>query len=362
MKQIIKYLIIISVAILLAIYILQDFLVDGEILHYIFMALLIFGIDIFTKWIYNKYIVSIFIPNKISIPNYVRNISNGFISIAAIITGYQIGINFSLNFDKEFIPPIERLQNDKILIAIFFFVLISIFVYISYGIGYYIKNESKKIDKRKLKKIIMKTKITTPILIVIIAFIIFFIPWLFTRNSFFPDYSSTGEIGDTIGGLTAPFLNGIAAILVFIAFREQVKANKLLSSQYEYDRINNQIDRISDKDIDLNDLLSQLQTNHGWITNNQHNINNYINLLNKILYFSSDFEVCLNQIENFDGNKSLLWKKLYYLYVVLHKDSFKSIHTELQNAIGLTNNDVYIVEIQLQIQRLNDMIKDVNRY
>ncbi len=362
MKEIAKYLTLIIIAISFAVYILHDFLIDSEILFYIFVALTIFGIDTFTKWIYNKYIISIFIPDKIPIPNYVRKISNSFISIAAIITGYQIGIGFNQDFTKTFNPHIERLENEKLFIAIFFFILISVFIYTTYGIAYSIKIESKKIVFKLLKELIMKKILTTPFLIIIIALIIMFVPWILTWDTFLPDFSETGQIGDTIGGLTAPFLNGIAAILVFIAFKEQVKANELLRGQFEYDKINTQIDRVSDKNIDLNNLLNQLRGNHQQIYTNQFDNNNYVHVLNEILYFSTDFEICLNLIDNYTEDKKLLWKKLYFLFVIRHKDSFVSIHTELQNAVGLTNNDAYIADIQLQIQRLVDDINEDDKY
>jgi len=35
------------------------------------------------------------------------------------------------------------------------------------------------------------------------------------------DFSNTGSIGDTIGGITAPIINLIGALLVYITFKEQ---------------------------------------------------------------------------------------------------------------------------------------------
>jgi len=69
-------------------------------------------------------------------------------------------------------------------------------------------------------------------MIFLIVIGIIFVPWLFT-NSIFEGYESTGPIGDTIGGITAPFINGLAAVLVYIAFKEQVKANQLVQDQFK---------------------------------------------------------------------------------------------------------------------------------
>lgn len=63
-----------------------------------------------------------------------------------------------------------------------------------------------------------------------IAFIITLTaPYFITQYSVWPylDFSNTGSIGDTIGGITAPIINLFAAFLVYLAFREQVKANEI---------------------------------------------------------------------------------------------------------------------------------------
>lgn len=60
-------------------------------------------------------------------------------------------------------------------------------------------------------------------------------PFLFTRNvlSNALDFTETGQIGDTIGGITAPIVNLIGAILVFYALKAQIEANNLIQQQFE---------------------------------------------------------------------------------------------------------------------------------
>lgn len=58
----------------------------------------------------------------------------------------------------------------------------------------------------------------------VIALLICCLPWLFAKHSWI-DFSSTGEIGDTIGGIMGPFIAIAAAGLTFIAFWVQYKAN-----------------------------------------------------------------------------------------------------------------------------------------
>ena len=54
--------------------------------------------------------------------------------------------------------------------------------------------------------------------------LICFLPWAFTR-AWFLNFSGTGQIGDTIGGIMGPFVAIAAAGLTFFAFWVQYKAN-----------------------------------------------------------------------------------------------------------------------------------------
>ena len=75
--------------------------------------------------------------------------------------------------------------------------------------------------------------------------IVLVVPFLFTRSWFGFASSKTGYVGDTIGGLTAPFIGLFSALLVYIAFKEQVKANlKLEDFNREQLKLNNKQNRV----------------------------------------------------------------------------------------------------------------------
>ena len=57
-----------------------------------------------------------------------------------------------------------------------------------------------------------------------VAFLICCLPWMLSKHSII-DFSETGQIGDTIGGIMGPFIAIAAAGLTFIAFWVQYKAN-----------------------------------------------------------------------------------------------------------------------------------------
>lgn len=67
--------------------------------------------------------------------------------------------------------------------------------------------------------------------------IILLLPILLTQlpiNIF--DFTESGQIGDTIGGITAPFIGVIAGYLTFLAFHEQYRANEKATKDLEKER------------------------------------------------------------------------------------------------------------------------------
>lgn len=69
-------------------------------------------------------------------------------------------------------------------------------------------------------------------LALIIGILLLFVcPFLFTRNFWLFSFSTTGQIGDTIGGITAPITGLLGAYLVYLALMAQVKANQIIQHQ-----------------------------------------------------------------------------------------------------------------------------------
>jgi len=54
-------------------------------------------------------------------------------------------------------------------------------------------------------------------------------PLLFTSSGF--SFAETGDIGDTIGGITAPIASLVGSVLVFLALKGQIVANKITLDQ-----------------------------------------------------------------------------------------------------------------------------------
>ncbi len=82
-------------------------------------------------------------------------------------------------------------------------------------------------ENKQLK--ILKHRRSARITLIFGLFLLFIIPIALTRHSFWSifDFTQTGQIGDTIGGITGPVVNLIAAILVYLSFQQQILANEI---------------------------------------------------------------------------------------------------------------------------------------
>jgi hypothetical protein len=70
-------------------------------------------------------------------------------------------------------------------------------------------------------------------------------PWIVSLRSGIVSFNdSTSVIGDTIGGITAPITGLIGAYLVYLALKEQVKANRIITSQFKEQKIIEQSNKI----------------------------------------------------------------------------------------------------------------------
>ncbi|WP_430427410.1 putative phage abortive infection protein [Maribacter litoralis] len=73
---------------------------------------------------------------------------------------------------------------------------------------------------------------TEIIVFILIGFGIAVLPLIFTQDWTGISFMTTGQIGDTIGGVTAPFLAFFGSILVYGALKAQIEANSSIQRQF----------------------------------------------------------------------------------------------------------------------------------
>lgn len=71
------------------------------------------------------------------------------------------------------------------------------------------------------------------LILLVIGLCFFFLPIIFIQPWSGISFEGTGEIGDTIGGITAPFLSFFGSILVYMALKAQIDANKQINDQFK---------------------------------------------------------------------------------------------------------------------------------
>lgn len=211
---------------------------------------------------------------------------------------------------------------------------------------------------KKLKKL---ENYTTSEMFLLILLVITVIPFLYTIPAFFErfDYSTTGQIGDTIGGITAPFINGLAAILVFAAFKAQIQANQIFKEGEMSRTILDQIKIIQEnEDIDKDLIFLENRLSNLAVPSDIH----IKNAINRIIFFTTEVSLAENLISKYTGERDFLYRKLHYLYVIRHKDSFSYLMERLGKVKPHQDYEVYIYELLDQIDTLNKKLDNLAEY
>jgi hypothetical protein len=202
------------------------------------------------------------------------------------------------------------------------------------------------------------------IILIIIILTPFFISKIYISDYF--DYTNTGQIGDTIGGITSPFINGLAALLVFITFKEQVKANKLIQEQIYFQHIQEQINRLEEDFLkistisdDINSKISSSIYEESRIIGNEipYNISVNERSLNKIMYSTTIFNQIIKSIDRVDTkeNKIFFQEKLKLLFKIVYKKNYSEIVISFNKALEHNcKQKKYIDEIVQEMSKLNN--------
>ncbi|WP_321316808.1 hypothetical protein [Labilibaculum sp.] len=99
-------------------------------------------------------------------------------------------------------------------------------------------------------------------------------PSLISQLSIGFDFTETGQIGDTIGGITTPVLTLIGALLVYYSFKQQMAANKIqISALMEEKQSKNDMQIVEFCDRIQKEVIEKIKTqkvnaHHTTISNN----------------------------------------------------------------------------------------------
>ena len=165
-------------------------------------------------------------------------------------------------------------------------------------------------------------------------------PWLFTRSFGFIDFRGSGEIGSTIGGITAPITSLIGALLIYYALVAQRHANKIQSENNTVQTLltlildlENKCDKLVFIDENLNhrvgiasfnsfgsilyfaSIKPYLGVNVSRVNNDLMSVVNFANYYNVIANSNLIFDTLESSDIN-KTNKSILYKRFEQIYTV----------------------------------------------
>ena len=229
------------------------------------------------------------------------------------------------------------------------------------------KNRNIKINDRAI--------LITVILLLVSSI---FAPYLLTRESLIGiSFEGKGDIGDVIGGVTAPFINLIAAILVFISFRQQVVANtnqtkvnnvlmkttnhayieklyKDIIANFDYQEANEEL---------FHDLTQNLDNLYHFPTKTiEVNISSDIDY-SKIFDLLNSVEFLIVEIDNHIKDQKMInyyHSKLSLFLSKLNILSIKSYYSKIDESIVIDENKTFYEEakvIFVKVEGLNSKLK-----
>jgi len=122
---------------------------------------------------------------------------------------------------------------------------------------------NKNKDKVKYANAFGMSFRTIVVIFIVLICVVLSFPYFFVEYSWFNlDFRNTGQIGDTIGGITGPFIAIIASFLTFIAFWVQYQANEQQKRDLQIERFESkfytmlEIHRQNVNEISINEAVN----------------------------------------------------------------------------------------------------------
>lgn len=215
------------------------------------------------------------------------------------------------------------------------------FLYLAHSFGNLnaAKSVSPDLDSKKVDELTIFDWKSKGLIILSLALLIlsFFTPFLLTKTKVTatPNFTDTGEIGDTIGGLMNPFIAMAGVIVTGLAFYIQIKANQLQRVLFQK-QINHQNDQVRLQQFE-SQFYEMLKLHRDNVT--EMNIEGY------------DFRKTITGLEKFEKNTE--GRKVF----VTMKAELECILTCFANS-GKLNSDLFNKSYQLFFSGLDDYTKN----
>jgi len=158
------------------------------------------------------------------------------------------------------------------------------------------------------------------------------------------DFTNTGQIGDTIGGIMGPFIAVAAAILTFLAFWVQFKANEIQRQDIKLERFENKFyESIQLHKSNLNEIN---------IADKLHGRKCFVHMFYELKFAYHKVEEVLNKINDSAGNKydnvnimSLAYR-IFFFGIGTHseKNYYPYLNTEEKSVFNKLKPELEIIQ------------------
>lgn len=174
-----------------------------------------------------------------------------------------------------------------------------------------------------------------------VGILLILIPLIFTCNDIsWISFKETGTIGDTIGGITAPFIGFGGSILVYLALKAQIDANNAIQKQFEEQK------KIDYRQNFENIFFNMLTIHHDIIKNIDYNLKDLIKVMSTLHKYSSKNHI----------------KEIYSIVDIdkpfVSRDVFKATLNILKRLI----EEDLVIEHQLNRPNENDILMNAYDY
>jgi hypothetical protein len=202
------------------------------------------------------------------------------------------------------------------------------------------------------------------LLIIGLLLLVILSPALLTQISGIISFNSdSGAIGDTIGGVTSPIVNILGAVLIYISFQEQVKANTQQIENQNIDRFRNDYEEIKKEfyqvgfnEKEIHEELSETDFESPIdIYCKDLEIRKEGNIIFEyqfkyILYLIQYFIEELEKSDLSVSNKELFIKKIYQFY-------YSRIEYNVDLSLVIAVDNKYEVPFIIQAKKVSELIK-----
>lgn len=176
-------------------------------------------------------------------------------------------------------------------------------------------------------------------------------PWIFTRSLGIINLQDTGEIGSTIGGITAPITSLIGAFLIYYALVAQRQANKIQSENNTIQTLLTLILDLEKKCADLVFIDEKINQRKGIAA---------FNSMSSILYFREISPYMGEKTDKFKNDLMTVINFGNYYNVITNAalifDFIESSEIDISNKLILQKRfeQIYTIYLNKSLQRLDE--------